>query len=183
MARLAQISLCAALVLLPAAARAEQLIFESPRVKGVLLDWCYSWAKDCGQLPADRFCALNGLGKAADFERKNGPLGEPTRLISTGAFCDEDYCATYEYIACTPAPKAAGYFEKPMIKGQRVDWCYALSDQCGEKAANRFCSSQGFAKAASYQIEENIGTSVVLSTGETCAAGKCDGFAFIQCKK
>ncbi len=175
--------LLAAASLAPLPANADSQIFELPRVKGVLLDWCYTWGQDCGQLPADRFCAMNKFAGASDFSQKPGPLGEPTRLISDGSFCDEESCATYEYISCEGSQKPVGRFDKPAFQGIRVDWCYEFSAECGEKAANRFCSAQGFKKAAEFQIEANIGHTVTLATGRECTEGTCDGFEFIQCKK
>ncbi len=178
--------LCLAL-LLPQHAAAQSQVFELPRINGTLLDWCYNWGSECGKPAADRFCAMHDFAAAADFGEKPGPLGEPTMLISDGRLCEADDCGTFEYIACegalTPASAANTRFEQPAFNGIRLDWCYDFAAQCGAPSADRFCSAQGFAKAAAWQIEEDVGHTITLATGKECDGGKCDGFTYIDCAK
>ncbi len=43
------------------AGRAETREFHEPRVKGMRLDWCLYWARDCGEPAARVFCQTQGL--------------------------------------------------------------------------------------------------------------------------
>lgn len=183
--------LCLVLAALPQAGFAQSQVFELPRINGTLLDWCYNWGAECGKPAADRFCVLNDYAEAVDFGEKPGPLGEPTMLISDGRLCEADDCGTFEYIACEgnpgtvtpPEPAVTTRFEAPAFNGIRLDWCYEFAAQCGEASADRFCSSQGFAGASAWQIEENVGHSITLATGKECVDGTCDGFTYIDCTK
>ncbi len=171
-------------------ALAESQIFEQPRIKGKLLDYCYTWGQECGQLAADRFCAMHDFATAADFGERAGPLGEPTMLISDGRICDAPDCGSFEYIACegsltgTPTPEpapAVTRFDKPVIAGLRIDWCYSWASDCGQRAADRICTMNGFKQANAYKIDEDIGHTIVLSTGDVCQDPSCDGFDYVDC--
>ncbi|RUZ75134.1 hypothetical protein EN943_21635 [Mesorhizobium sp. M7A.F.Ca.US.006.01.1.1] len=160
-------------------AQAETQTFGEPRYKGQLIDWCYTWSTDCGKLPADRYCAMKHFGNATDFEQKNGPLGEPTILMGDGKTCSGDNCSAFESITCETA--GAKRFEAPTFKGKRVDWCYRWSADCGKKAADRFCSTKGFARALEFEQGENIAPTITLFDGKQCTDGKCDAFGYILC--
>jgi len=74
-------------------------IFFAPKVKGVALDWCLNWAKDCGKPAADQFCRMQGHAEAASFAKQAG-VG-PTRVLGTSQMCDDASCDGFKSITCT----------------------------------------------------------------------------------
>ena len=81
-------------------ANAEVREFSRPRIDGMRLDWCLTWAQNCGRPAASAFCRRRGYDYAEDFAKESG-VGdyEPTRLI-TGATCGESFCTGFAYITC-----------------------------------------------------------------------------------
>jgi len=77
-------------------------------------------------------------------------------------------------------------FQSPLYKGNRLDWCRSWAKDCGKGAADAWCKYQGFEAASKFQIDENIGKSnptKIISTGQICDQGFCDGFKSIECLK
>ncbi|MEZ5926640.1 MAG: hypothetical protein R3D57_19905 [Hyphomicrobiaceae bacterium] len=75
-----------------------QTTYNNPQQGGYRLDWCLSWATDCGKPAADAFCRAQGHQSAAAFQK--APNVPPTRLISTGAVCDQPGCDSFAKIVC-----------------------------------------------------------------------------------
>ena len=75
--------------------------YNKPKYQGDRLDWCLSWGQGCGQAAADAFCQWKGHASAMSFTEAND-IGDttPTRLISTGAVCDQDFCDGFKKITC-----------------------------------------------------------------------------------
>ena len=72
-------------------------IFSPVQVGGVTVDYCLSFAVDCGQPVADQFCQNNGFKKATSFE---WTYMHPTRTLRSGESCDADYCGGFTSITC-----------------------------------------------------------------------------------
>jgi hypothetical protein len=73
----------------------------APMWKGNRLDWCLNWSTGCGKGAADAFCMAKGLQNAVRFaQAANIGSGEQTRLISTGAVCDQGFCDGFGYVQC-----------------------------------------------------------------------------------
>jgi hypothetical protein len=66
--------------------------------------------------------------------------------------------------------------------GVAVDWCLAWGADCGQPAADRFCREQGSPEATDFAIAEDLGHTVIQSTGQHCDDPRCDGFAYIECR-
>lgn len=79
--------------------------YPHPTFKGYALDWCKSFAVDCGQAAADHFCEAKGFDKAMAFE---GPEAMPeadgiaTVLPFQGSCCSTEFhnCDTFASITC-----------------------------------------------------------------------------------
>ena len=88
-----------------AAAHAAGRRFPHPIYKGYPLDWCKTFAEDCGQPAADYFCDAKGFGRAVSFE---GPEAMPqadgiaTVLPAQGSACSTELhaCDTFASITC-----------------------------------------------------------------------------------
>lgn len=78
-------------------------------------------------------------------------------------------------------------FNKPIVNGYRLDWCFRYGAECGRKVADVWCHKKmgkldGYAKK--WQQDPNIGASThtkIISTTELCKKPGCDGFAWIEC--
>jgi hypothetical protein len=62
-----------------------------------------------------------------------------------------------------------------------LDWCRAYGTDCGKPAADAFCRSQGHARADHLQPRQDIGKTVIITTGAICNDPTCDGFRLIEC--
>lgn len=175
----------AATILLPAhQAFADSQTFFKPKQGGNRLDWCLDWANGCGAPAANAWCKAKGFDKAASFQQ-DPDIGSshPTRLLSSGAVCDQENCDGFKQITC----EAGGgkTFSNPKQGGNRLDWCLGWSTGCGAPAANAWCKSKGFGGASSFTIAEDIGGSQptrLMGTGAVCDQDFCDGFAKITCE-
>ncbi len=72
--------------------------FDNPLVEGVALDFCRSWARECGKPAADAFCQSQGFAAAIDFTRQ--PHAPPTRVIGSGQVCNGANCARIAAVTC-----------------------------------------------------------------------------------
>ena len=85
-------------------AAAETKSFAKPmHPQGNRLDWCFNWAQGCGKQAADAFCTSHGFKSAVNFS-KAVDIGDKhkTRVISTGAVCDQKFCDGFGQIVCNP---------------------------------------------------------------------------------
>ncbi len=175
---------------LPAMAGTETKSFNQPQFKGHLLDWCATWATDCGKPAADMFCQKNGYEKATAFPKWNNP-GQSTRLIGSNQVCDEAECDGFTSIQCSKTVADGGgsggdgeevTFIKPKFKGKRLDWCKTWATDCGEPAADAFCEYKGFDGSTDFVEAVDIGNTKVISSGQVCTDQSCDGFKKITCQ-
>ncbi|WP_417911188.1 hypothetical protein [Candidatus Electronema sp. PJ] len=87
--------------------------FPSPQFEDKRLDWCLSWAKDCGKAAADAWCKAQGFELASKFEiDENIGKVSPTKIFSTGQSCDQDFCDGFKMIECRKFDCPAGAKEK-----------------------------------------------------------------------
>lgn len=153
-----------------------------PKQGNQLLDWCFDWGTGCGEKAATAWCKSKGYGKALTFFKWND-AGTPTRLIGSGAVCDQAYCDAFRSIVC--ATVGSQTFSEPKQDSQRLDWCYSWGAGCGGQAASSWCKSKGFnGGASSFTMAPDIGATQptrLLSTGAVCDQGYCDGFSSITC--
>jgi hypothetical protein len=174
---------CAALAV-PAFAATQT--FNSPMQGSNRLDWCYNWGVGCGQQAADAWCVSKGFTNAQNFNIANDIGGSsPTRLIGTGAVCDQGFCDGFSHITCfKPSPTTVDY-DNPMYGANRLDWCLTWGTGCGAPAANAFCQWKGHSSAVLFAMAGDIGATSptrLISTGAVCDQAFCDGFAMIRCQ-
>ena len=159
----------------------------NPTFNGARLDWCYAWSTGCGKQAADAFCKSKGFDNSTGFSMA-ADIGAstPTRLISTGAVCDQNFCDGFTFIDCVSAAPMQQTFTKPKFQGNRLDWCFDWSAGCGEQAATAWCKTKGFAKASAWAMANDIGNvspTRLIGTGAVCDQPFCDGFKWLVCQK
>ena len=127
------------------AANATETSFAAPKWKGDRLDWCLNWSTGCGKQTADAFCKASGYQNAVSFtQAPNIGSTQKTRLIATGAVCDQNFCDGFKSITCFKPSPATVTINKPMWKGDRLDWCLNWSTGCGKGAADTFARRPDF---------------------------------------
>ena len=152
------------------------------------LDLCLNWGTGCGKPAADAWCVSKGYTTSSSHVVANNiGASTPTRLLTTGAVCDQDYCDGFEQVTCfkpgAPSPQQA--YVKPKFNGMRLDLCVDWGVGCGLPAAKKYCESKGWAKVKNFVVANNIGASSptrLMGTGAVCDQDFCDGFKVIVCK-
>jgi hypothetical protein len=166
-------------------ASAKTTSFVKPKWNGDRLDWCVNWAQGCGQQAATAFCKAKGYNNATAFSMDpNIGAVQRTRLIGTGAVCDQGFCDGFKAVTCFK-PNPVAYFSKPKWNGDRLDWCVNWAQGCGKAAADAFCKAKGFVQAGGFSMDPDIGAvqrTRLIATGAVCDQGFCDGFKGITCK-
>jgi hypothetical protein len=170
-------------------AHAENQSFANPKVGAQRLDLCLNWGTGCGKPAADAWCVSKGFTTSSGHAVANNiGASTPTRLLTTGAVCDQDYCDGFAQITCfkpgAPTPVDSQVYLKPKFKGMRLDLCVDWGVGCGQPAAKKFCQSKGWATAQNYTVANNIGDYAptrLIGTGAVCDQDFCDGFKAIRC--
>ena len=78
--------------------------FDQPTVehgkmdRGLPLDWCLTWGKNCGKSAADYFCRKKGYQSAGRFA-KSEDIGM-SKLLRTGQVCNDPACDGFTFIVC-----------------------------------------------------------------------------------
>ena len=76
-------------------------LFIRPKIDGYRLDWCREWAIDCGKGAADAFCKRFGYTGAKSWEIDSDiGLTIPTKIITSGKICNQDFCDGFKFIKC-----------------------------------------------------------------------------------
>jgi len=165
---------------------AEETTYNSPKVGSQALDLCLSWGADCGKPAADAWCASIGYEQSTNHVvAPDIGATTPTRLLSTGAVCDQAYCDGFASVTCFKPDPVTQMFDKPEFNGSRLDYCVNWGVGCGEEAATAFCQAAGWPKLMAFSIDPDIGSSSptrLIGTGAVCDQEFCDGFTFITCQ-
>lgn len=166
------------------------VIFGGPTVGGVPLDFCLTFGAGCGEEAARYFCqALQGFANVSEYQLA-GQYANRTYIPSSGTFCEDKNCQTFESITCTGSVEEGPRFESPVVHGigLPLDWCLRYGEQCGEDAASYFCQRRGYGTVASFAMETwRVPPATYLpAVGEMCITGVtigggCNSFSFIEC--
>lgn len=163
-------------------ASATEQVFRKPMFGNNRVDYCYTWGQGCGDRAAHAFCQSQGFEKATSYAIANN-IGRysPTRTLGDTSVCANSDCDGFARITCYK-PTPATDFNNPRFMDARLDWCFHWGADCGQAAANAFCQSQGFVRASTFQMAENVGPTRLIGTTQRCEAQDCDSFASIRCE-
>ena len=168
------------------AAGAAEETFSSPTFGGERLDWCHTFQHGCGQQAANAFCVSQKFQSASDFKKQEN-VGL-TRTIGDSSVCEEKNCDSFAEITCFTSDMFGAIsdallkiFPDPMFNGTRLDWCYGWGTSCGQPAADAFCKSKDRPGVAQFEKAPGLPKTRVISTGQVCSGGQCDGFDSIVC--
>jgi predicted SPOUT superfamily RNA methylase MTH1 len=159
--------------------------YNNPKYLGYSLDWCKTFARDCGKPAADMFCQKEGHLNALDFAKKKSTV--ETITVQNHAICNPQHhgCDSFSHIKCKQKIIKPTLFPKPTYRGYRLDWCYEFGNKCGKPAADAFCQSKGFSMAHSFEIDAAVKSQTMIpSNNAICNPDirHCDSFKIIQCK-
>jgi hypothetical protein len=76
-------------------------------------------------------------------------------------------------------------FRYPLLQGYRLNHCLIGQKDCGGPVATEWCKSLGFARAITWEIDENIGSlfpTLAIGDLQLCPNFVCDGFKEITCE-
>lgn len=75
--------------------------FERPSINGYRLDWCHTWAANCGEQAARAWCVSKGFNNAVDW-RQDGVEGLVTMTIGDEKVCElPTKCYSFTQITCS----------------------------------------------------------------------------------
>ena len=184
------------LAFLTSPSQADERTFKKPKTGSYRVDWCYKWAKQCGEPAANRYCKTKGYDEATDFEKAEDIGDEfPTKVLGTGQICDDESCDGFKFITCDRSDEedtsdepiySDKEFNKPNLAGFRIHFCFVPGGGCGQKAADTYCTNVGYQKALSYRQSTllfGLKAPRYLGTGQICNGLDCVGFKSIICRK
>jgi hypothetical protein len=76
----------------------EPVHYVNPMAGKRRLDWCFSWAAECGKPAADFYCQSQGHNHSVDFKKDDNIY--KTRILHTGQKCTDPECDGFKYIDC-----------------------------------------------------------------------------------
>jgi hypothetical protein len=167
--------------------------YNFPQQNGAIVDWCATWAANCGTGGANQFCQQRGHPGA-----RNYTVYRPGRtwVIGSGTYCNGPACQGFSQVTCIaaggpggPPPTGGSYqqavpggmrFYNPQQNGAIVDWCATWATNCGAGGANYFCQQRGYSHARSWDVTRP-GRTWVIGSGTYCNGSNCTGFSRVTC--
>ena len=167
-----------------------QMRYQNPRMNGAIVDWCSTWATNCGWGGAHQYCRLRGHPRALSWN-----VYQPGRtwVIGTSTYCNGGFCRGFSQVTCAsavgpgpgPGPAPGGdvrRFYNPRMNGAIVDWCTHWATNCGWGGAHQLCRRYGFARALSWNVNQP-GRTWVMGSNRFCVGGFCRGFSLVTCRR
>jgi hypothetical protein len=119
--------------------------YPNPQMNGASVDWCESWATNCGQTGADQFCRSLGFERASQWR---WDYVDRTWVIGSNQFCEarrgcgallDVICARAAIPASPPSPDQSGSAmpnaqpgsPSPSQAGQSCDFAGVWQDDLG----------------------------------------------------
>jgi hypothetical protein len=95
-------------------APAQDKTFNKPRYNNDRLDWCLTWAANCGKPAAVTFCNRRRFTDALVFRAEVVGKSAQTRLLGSNEVCNgHDFCTAFAYITCTGEIESHRVFTNP----------------------------------------------------------------------
>jgi hypothetical protein len=71
--------------------------FPNPRIHDVPVDWCSTYANNCGPGGATLFCGMHGFNRALGWDVISVAR---SYVIGSSRYCQGDSCKAYSFIRC-----------------------------------------------------------------------------------
>jgi hypothetical protein len=176
-----------------------EVTVHEPTFEGYRVDWCDRLGRDCGWIPAYKFCAQHfgpGSWEAGYTFAENIGAVTPTRTMTDNQVCDQEFCDGFESITCSVMAQVMS-FEYPTYAGYPVDWCLNYGRDCGYPVAEALCETidakavwTGGIASASWGDFGTVGMdpdrgryspTLTLGDEQLCDASYCDGVQIARC--
>lgn len=150
------------------------------------LDWCLTWATDCGRPAALEFCNRRRFREVVDFQPERV---EQTIVVGSDRVCQRgQHCTGFAYITCRERIPSSEHFHNPkwpLKDTVRLDSCREWAANCGKPAADEFCRRLGFATSFHSQVDRKTGYSDtrIISSRRICTGRGCRGYQQISCQR
>ncbi len=168
-------------------------VINYPRWRGYIVDWCRTWARNCGAGGANYYCRLRGFQRAQTW-RTYRPGS--TYVLGSNRVCRGGGCVGFRQVVCVGrrtggvVPPGGGggggggivRVNYPRWRGAIVDWCQTWARNCGWGGAHQYCRRRGFRSAAAYGTYRP-GRTYVLGSNRYCNGGGCVGFRYVNCRR
>ena len=75
-------------------------------------------------------------------------------------------------------------YNRPIYRGDRLDWCLTWGTNCGKPAADAFCNRHRYTNALVFraQVPGQLQTTRLIGTNQVCRGTFCTAFAYITCE-
>jgi hypothetical protein len=198
------VTFCGGLVALTVAMQTQShgASIDHPTMHGASVDWCSTWATNCGAGGANLYCKKIGFSHATHWVTyKPGK----TWVIGSDQYCKGDSCMGFSQVTCVakgtgkqgsgfigggisigpqggPSGGSSGSnsFDSPVINGAVVDWCSTWATNCGAGGANLYCQMMGYSGAVNWTTNKP-GKTWVVGSNQYCNGGFCVGFSHVTC--
>ena len=157
--------------------QAQYTRFDHPVMEGAIVDWCSTWATNCGAGGAHLYCQRMGYANAGDWSTYHPGR---TWVIGSIRHCVGDFCVGFNHVSCVGATLRR--FDHPVMNGAIVDWCSTWATNCGVGGANQFCQWHGYARATEWGTY-HPGRTWVIGSNQFCDGGFCVGFSHVTCSR
>ncbi len=193
--------------LVPFAPAQRAQTFQYPTVRGAAVDHCTTNGQNCGRQAADQFCRVAGFAEADRWDTFDT---NRTYVIGSDRYCEGGRCRAFSSVSCvgtgsyTPAaqpryndtprysepvqpaePARTGEIRRfafPQMNGLSIDKCAREGRRCERGGANRFCKSQGFIEAVSWNTYR-AGTTWYIGGERQCSGNRCEGLTDLICER
>ncbi len=152
-----------------------------PQTNGTYVDWCATFANNCGQGGADQFCRTQGYSRAASW---SWGYVDRTWVIGSSQYCESrGQCGALKDVVCAAGGSGQMSYPLPQLNGAYVDWCATFAASCGQGGADQFCRTQGYARASSWSWGYTDRTYVIGSNQFCEARGQCGALKDVICSQ
>ena len=182
-------ALTAAAMAAGAGAANAQMRYDNPTMNGAVVDWCSSWATNCGWGGAHQLCRMRGHPRALSWNTYHPGR---TWVVGSSTYCNGPVCQGFSQVTCAsgygpgpgpgPGPGAVQRFHNPQMNGAVVDWCSSWATNCGWGGAHQLCRQYGFTRATSWNTY-HPGRTWVVGSSTYCNGPVCQGFSQVTCQR
>jgi len=166
-------------------ASSQDKLFRTPSVNGYPLDRCLYRGRSCGKPAADAFCKKEGYSQAEGYRISHS---HNSWYLKENRACNNNSCQAITSLQCKAYSNQGGgqgqsvLYAKPKHRGTPIDECLRQGRDCGFKAAENYCNSQGHRRMISYSSAKSNSRTWLLKDNRYCSGNDCRELRNIRCE-